>query len=128
MEWIICLEKSDKKAFVQKPSLVALSNLLERTRERAQFKKCSVLDFVERLERKLVEREVNYHDKCYSTFANANKLDRARKRFAESINIEESSVVTRKKVRPSLPGEKTGNNNELPRTRPKLNNTTKLCV
>ena len=46
MECIICLEKSDKKSFVQKPSLVALAKLLERRRERAQFKDYSVLDFV----------------------------------------------------------------------------------
>ena len=44
MEYIICLEKGDRKSFVQKPSLVAKANLLERTRER-QFKDCSVLDF-----------------------------------------------------------------------------------
>ena len=119
MECIICLEKGDKKSFVQKPSLVALANLLERTRERAQFKGCSVLDFLERLEstiaEELFERKVNYHDKCYSFFANVNKLDRARKRFAESINIGESSVVKRKKGRPSLTGETTGNDNKLPR-------------
>ena len=33
MECIICLEKGDKKSFLQKPLLVALANLLERTRE-----------------------------------------------------------------------------------------------
>ena len=63
MECIICLEKGDKKSFIQKPSLVALANLLERTRERAQFKDCSVLDFVERLEsttaEELFERKGN---------------------------------------------------------------------
>ena len=133
MECIVCLEKSDKKSFVQKPSLIALVNLLERTRERAQFKDCSVLDFAELLESTTAEglfkRKVNYHDKCYSTFANANKLDRARKRFAESINIGESSVVKRKKGRPPLAGETTDNNNELPRTGSKTEQYDKtMCI
>ena len=132
MKCIICLGKSDNKSFVQKPSLVVLANLLERTRERAQFKDCSVLDFVGRLEsttaEELFERKYNYHDKYYSTFANANKLDRAIKRFVESINIEESSVVTRKKGRPSLTGvRRTIITNFLEQDQI-LNNTTKLCV
>ena len=84
MECIICLEKGAKKSFVQKPSLVALANLLEKTRARAQFKNCSVLDFVERLEsttaEEFFERKANYHDKCCPSFANISKLDRARKR------------------------------------------------
>ena len=88
MECIICLKKGDKKSFVQEPSLVVLANLLERTREGAQFKDCSVLYFAERLEsttaEELFDRKVNYH--C-SSFANVNKLDRASKRFPESINI-----------------------------------------
>ena len=50
MECIICLEKGDKKSFVQKPSMIALANLLERTGEWAEFKDCSVLHFVERVE------------------------------------------------------------------------------
>ena len=133
MECTICLEKGDKKSFVQKPSLVTLANLLERKRERAQFKDCSVLDFVERLEsntsEQLFERKINYHDKCYSSLANVNKLDHARKCFAESINTGESSVVKRKKGRPSLTGETTGIDNKLPRTRPKAEQCDKtMCI
>ena len=59
------------------------------------------MDFVGRLEsttaEELFERKVNYHVKSYSSFTNVNKLDHARKRFAGSINIGESSVVKRKK-------------------------------
>ena len=66
-----------------------------------------------------MRRKVNYHDKCYSSFANVNKLHHARKRFGESINIRESTVVKRKKGRSSLSGETTDNDNELPRTRSK---------
>ena len=69
------------------------------------------MDFVEPLEsttaEELFERKVksyssftnvkNYHVKSYSSFTNVNKLDHARKRFAESINIGKSSVVKRKK-------------------------------
>ena len=99
MECIICLEKGDKKFLVQKPSLVALANLQERARERVLFKDCSILAFVERLEsttaEELFERKVHYHNKL------VNKLDRARKLFAESINNGGASyVVKRKKGRP----------------------------
>ena len=61
----------------------------------------------------LLERKVNYHDKCYLSFAKVHKFDRARKRSAESINIGESSVVKRKKGRSSLAGETTDNDYEL---------------
>ena len=91
------------------------------------------MDFVERLEsttaEELFERKVNYHDKCYSSFASVNKLDRARKRFAESINIGESSVVKRKKGWPSLTGETTDNDNKIPRTRSKAEKYDKtMCI
>ena len=33
---IICLEKGDKKSFLQNPSSVALAKVLERTQERSQ--------------------------------------------------------------------------------------------
>ena len=91
------------------------------------------MDFVERLEsttaEELFERKVNYHDKCYSSFANVNKLDRARKRFAESINIGVSSVVKRKKGRPSFTGETTDNDNKLSRTKSKTEKYDKtMCI
>ena len=91
------------------------------------------MDFVERIEsttaEELFERKVNYHDKCYSSFANVNKLDRARKRFAESINIGVSSVVKRKKERPSFTGETTDNDNKLSRTKSQTEKYDKtMCI
>ena len=70
----------------------------------------------------------NYNDKYYSSFANVNKLDPARKRFAEWINIGESSVVKRKKGRPPLTGETTSNESEFLELDQRLRNMTKPCV
>ena len=92
-----CLEKDNKKkCLVETPSL--------RTRKRALCKYSNVLDFVERLKNttaeELYEKKVAYDEQCYSSFANINKVDRARNRFAESVNNGKSFVVKRKEKRP----------------------------
>ena len=72
--------------------------------------------------------KVNYHDKCYSSFANVNKLDRERKRFAESINIGESSVIKRKKEGHHLLEKRVTMITNVLEQYQRLNNMTKLCV
>lgn len=50
-----------------------------------------------------------FTEKFYSSFANINKLDRSRKRFAESVDTGERTVVKRKIGRPSFTEEMAGN-------------------
>ena len=132
MECIVCLEKSDKKSFVQKPSLIALVNLLERTRERAQFKDCSVLDFAELLESTTAEglfkRKVNYHDKCYSTFAMLiNLIVQENVLQNQSILGKALWLKEKKEGHHLLEKRQTIITNFLELDQ-RLNNTTKLCV
>ena len=55
--------------------------------------------FVERTTDKtakeLYESKVCYHESCYSNLANVGKLERAKKRYADSINSGESLVIKR---------------------------------
>ena len=80
----------------------------------ALWKASNISDFAERLKNTTVEellvKKVVYQEKRYSSFSNINKLDRARKQFAESINIGEYSVVKWKIGRPSLTEEMADNN------------------
>ena len=107
MDCIICLENDTKKKFVLSPSFEALEKLLKRSRERASYKDSIVTSFVERTTDKtakeLYESKVcYYHESCYSNLAYVGKLERAKKRYADSINSGESSVIKRMAGRPSL--------------------------
>ena len=81
--------------------------------------------FVERLEsttaEELFERKVHYHNKI------VNKNDRARKRFAESINNGASYVFKRKKGHNLQEKRLTMTTNFIEQNQ-RLNNMTKLCV
>ena len=106
MECIICTKKSsNSKPFVKNSSLESFKKLLERSRERARYKDNCVLDFVTRTEnltpKELLDNNAKYHESCYSSFANTVKLQRAKKRYNESIDTGESSIVKRKPGRPS---------------------------
>ena len=106
MDCIICLENNTKKKFVHSPSFEALEKLLKRSRERASYKDNIVTSFVERTTdntaKELYESKVCYHESCYSNLVNVGKLVCAKKRYADSINSGESSVIKRKAARPSL--------------------------
>lgn len=106
MDCFICLEKDVKKSIVKNPSLDSFDKLLKRTRERASYKDVSVSSFVARTENltptDLFEQKLKYHESCYANFANTGKLQRARKRYNESIDTGESSVIKRKAGRPSI--------------------------
>ena len=43
-----------------------------------------------------------YHRKCCSNFANVNKVERAKKRYAKAMNEGEASIIKRKAGRPLL--------------------------
>ena len=49
-----------------------------------------------------MEEKVKYHKSCYSSFANTDKVSRAQKRFWDSIEAAESSVIKRKAGIPSI--------------------------
>ena len=132
MDCYICLEKDAKKSFVQKPSLDSFEKLLKRTQERATYKDVTVTNFVERTKNvtaaDLIEQNKRYHESCYANFANTGKLQRAKKRFYDSIDTGESSVIKRKAGRPSLNLSVAGNEEGLTtRSRSESHDKT-LCI
>ena len=80
--------------YVNRANMIALCSIqhlmlwrnccLEPKNERAT-KDSSVGAFVKRMEnysaQELLEKKVKYHKSCYSSFANADKVSRAQKRF-----------------------------------------------
>ena len=84
----------------------SFEKLLKRTQERATYKDVTVANFVERTKNLtadgLIEQNTKYHESCYAMFANTGKLERAKKRYYDSIDTGESSVIKRKAGRPSL--------------------------
>ena len=42
------------------------------------------------------------HRKCYSNFANVNKVERAKKRYAKAMDEGEASIIKKKAGIPSL--------------------------
>ena len=50
--------------------------------------------------------EIKLFTMCYSSFANINKLDRAKKRYLSSIEAGEYSVAKRKEESPSIKEKK----------------------
>ena len=104
MECVVCLEKSGKKPFVHNPSLESLEKLLTRVHERAYYKDSIVLNFAGRVQgitaADLFAKKSGYHKSCYAEFANVGKLERAKKRYSDSIECGESSVIKRRVGRP----------------------------
>ena len=49
-----------------------------------------------------MERKAIYHESCYSNFVHTTKLQRAKKRYNDSVASGESSVIKRKPGRPSI--------------------------
>ena len=86
------------------PALDTLKKLLSKTRERESYKD-SVSGFVKRMKnysaQELLEKKVKYHKSCYSSFAIADKASRTQKRFRDSIEATESSVIKGKAGKPS---------------------------
>ena len=63
----------------------------------------SVKDFVERTRglnpEDLLAKNASYHKSCYPDIANITKIERAKKRYLDSIKSSQSSVVKRKASR-----------------------------
>ena len=115
-ECFICQQgKYDSLAF--HPTLHDLLKLLSRTRKRESYKGSSVSGFVKHMEnysaQELLEKKVQYHKSCYSSFANADKVSRAQKRFRDSIEAAEGLVFKRKAGRSSAVLESDQNQEKL---------------
>ena len=106
MRCIICQEDKNKKSLVRNPSINSFEKLLERTREHAHYKDSTVLSFVERTKNisalELLERKAIYHESYYSNFVHTTILQRAKKRYNDSVASGESSVIKLKPGRPSI--------------------------
>ena len=114
-----CLKCQQGKhdSLVFSPTLDALEKLLSGTKERESYKDSSVGGFVKRMEnysaQELLEKKIKYHKSCYLTFVNADKVSRAQKRFRDSIEAAEGSVIKRKARRPSTVSESDQNREKL---------------
>ena len=113
-ECFIC-QQGKHDSLVFNPTLDALEKLLSRTRERESCKDSSVSGFANRMEnysaQELLEKNVKYHNSCYSSFANADKV--SQKRFRDLIEAAEGSVIKRKAGRPSTVLESDQNQEKL---------------
>ena len=132
MDCVICNEKDTSKSFVANPSLDSFEKILSRSRERAEYKDSTVLNFVERTKGvtavELLENRCRYHESCYASFANIGKLQRVKKRYATSLDTGEPSAIKRKSGRPSLTSLE-GKDSETVRTRSKSTLYDKtLCI
>ena len=81
---------------------------MSRVERRAEYKDSQVMDFVKGTANHTTEKMTNdnarYHKKCYANSANTSKVERARKRFSDSIENGESSIIKRKPGRRSTSG------------------------
>ena len=89
MECIICLETDTKKIFVASPTLDSFLELLERSRQRAQYMDNSVMDLVERTRdlnpEDLLAENASYCKSCYADIETPPKSNVQKKRYHESI-------------------------------------------
>ena len=133
MDCCIICQQYKKENLVCNPSLDSLDKLLLRTRKRAEYKDTFVADFNERTlnctAQQLLNNKVKYHKSCYSSSTNAEKVERAKKRYRESIESGQCSIVKRKAGRPSLKPNKIKDIKETLTTRSKTVHYDKmLCI
>ena len=104
---IVCLDST--KPLVEDPSVDSFERLLERTRQRHEYKDSAVSEFFSRISdmtaQQLVQNKSKYHKKCYSNFANSSKVGRAKKRYSDSIETGQTSFIKPKIGRPTLVSE-----------------------
>ena len=87
------------------PSEESFQKLLECARERAKYKDRTVMELVERTNDTLPDvlaTNSSYHKSCYATITNISKLERAKKRYRDSIDCGDASLIKRKAGRPRL--------------------------
>ena len=110
MECIVCQDAKGKEKLVATPSEESFQKLLECATERAKYRNGTVVELVERTKDTLssvLATNSSYHKSCYAAITNISKLERARKRYRDSIDSGEASLIKRKAGRPRLqvPGQ-----------------------
>ena len=105
MDYCIICQQDKNENLVSNPSLDSLDKLLLRTRRKSRIQRL-VADFIGRTLNctapELFNNKAVYHKSCYSSFTNAEKVERAKKCYRESIESGQCSIVKRKAGRPSL--------------------------
>ena len=116
------------------PLLDAFENLLVRVGERHNYKDSEVTEFVERTKsvtaRELFDQHPQYHDSCYKSITNIEKVQRAKKRYSDSTETGEPSISKRKAGRPSLVAKNREHNESLtakPKTQPFDKSACVIC-
>ena len=92
MECIVCQDAKGKENLWQHHEW----KLLECARERAKYRDGTVVELVERTKDTLPSvRATNssYHKSCYAEITNISKLERARKRYRDSVDSGEASLT-----------------------------------
>ena len=130
MERIVCQDAKGKEKLVAIPSEESFPKLLESARERAKYRHETVGELVEHTKVTLpsvLATNSSYHKSCYAAIRNISKLEHARKRYWDSIDSGEASLIKRKTGRPRL---KVPEQQEEPlMTRSKLEKIDKkLCI
>ena len=104
-ECIVCQDAKGKEKLVATPSEESFQKLLECARERQNYRDGRVVGLVERTKDTLpsvLATNSSYHKNCYAAITNISKLERARKRYWDSIDSGEASLIKRKAGRPRL--------------------------
>ena len=94
-----------KEKLVATPFEESFRKLLECARERAKYRDGTVVELVERTKDTLpsvLATNSSYHKSCYAAITNISKLERARKRYRDSIDSGEASLIKCKAGRPRL--------------------------
>ena len=129
MECIVCQDAKGKEKVVATPSEEPFRKLLECASERAKYRDGTVVELVERTKDtvpSVLETNSSNHKSCYAAITNISKLERARKRYRDSIDFGEASLIKRKARRPRL---KVPDQHEEPlMIRNRKNLKKKLCI
>ena len=105
MECMVCQDAKGKEKLVATPSEESFRKLLECARERAKYRDGTVVELVERTKDTLpsvLATNSSYHKSCYAAITNISKLERARRRYRDSIDSSEASLIKQMTERPRL--------------------------
>ena len=105
IECIVCQDAKRKEKLVTSPSEETFRKLIEGARERAKYRDGTGVELLERTKGTLpsvLATNSSYHKSCYAAITNISKLERARKRYRDSIDSGEASLIKRKAGRPRL--------------------------
>ena len=105
IECIVCQDAKRKEKLVTSPSEETFRKLIEGARERAKYRDGTGVELLERTKGTLpsvLATNSSYHKSCYAAITNISKLERARKRYRDSIDSGEASLIKLKTGRPRL--------------------------